>query len=147
MEPDGRGWLLHRLDVRGIHNLVHTTKNCAGARAMSRRKTVNVVGPTGVTASVGWFEGTSGESIESSITSALGLPAEPLVARDPEGNILALSDSLPQGISLNVQPLSESLRGREGREQRSLKFRGQVLKLFAQLWHRPEKRCEERRRR
>eukprot|EP00752_Nemacystus_decipiens_P014392 g12801.t1 len=55
---------------------------------------------------ISWFAGASDESIMRTIEMALGLPrGTPVVIRDPEdGSALAVSDSLPDGLTLDAAP-------------------------------------------
>ncbi|CAN0067004.1 unnamed protein product [Ascophyllum nodosum] len=56
---------------------------------------------------VSWFSGASDEAISRAIDSALGFPrGTPAVIRDPEdGSALAISDSLPDGLTLDATPV------------------------------------------
>lgn len=93
--------------------------------------TITVVGPEGKSSTVSWFSGASEESILSSITDALGLPAEEqLELRDGEGDIVAVSEDLPSSLVVHVNLLSTtSARVREHVKSSGMKFRGQVLKF------------------
>ncbi|CAM9601085.1 unnamed protein product [Scytosiphon promiscuus] len=55
---------------------------------------------------VSWFAGASDEAISRTIEVVLGLPrGTPAVIRDPEdGSALAVSDSLPDGLTLDATP-------------------------------------------
>mmetsp|Transcript_82098 Transcript_82098/g.232455 ORF Transcript_82098/g.232455 Transcript_82098/m.232455 type:complete len:169 (-) Transcript_82098:626-1132(-) len=104
---------------------------------MAARKTVVVRG-YGKEATVGWFEGASDESIKTSITSALLMKADSIVARDLDGNVVAVSQAMPSGLTLVVDPsdsVPTTTTARASAEQRTLNFRGQVrAKTRATSW-------------
>jgi cytochrome P450/NADPH-cytochrome P450 reductase len=54
-------------------------------------------------ATVAWYPGTGDAALERAIRQALALSdAVPLVLRDADGDVVALSDSLPSGLTLEV---------------------------------------------
>lgn len=99
---------------------------------MAKRCTVHVTHPDGQqTATVGWFVGASEMSIRQSIASALDLKSLAFFGRDQDGDVVALSSSLPTGTLLTleyVQPGGAGSGSGHG-GQRALNFRGQVLKF------------------
>jgi hypothetical protein len=57
---------------------------------------------------VGFFKGSPASSIRSAMAKALGVPdGVGLVARDADGNVVALSDRLPNGMSLTVEAVDQ----------------------------------------
>eukprot|EP00903_Cladosiphon_okamuranus_P016293 g15025.t1 len=85
-----------------MSSLVHRRK---GASLDIGKKTI-AVRYEGREYAVSWFAGASDESITRTIEIALGLPrGTPAVIRDPEdGSALAVSDSLPDGLTLDATP-------------------------------------------
>ncbi len=59
------------------------------------------------TVRVSWYAGATDESIAKALCAALGLPAgSPLVVRDGDGDVVAISDSLPSGLKLTAELLT-----------------------------------------
>lgn len=99
---------------------------------MAQRSTVHVTGPDGRSATVGWFVGASEASIKQSMAAALGLKGEQgFFGRDLDGDVVALSSSLPTGSVLKIEYVRPEAGpgGSAGDQRRALTFRGQVLKF------------------
>lgn len=95
------------------------------------RCTVHVTHPDGQrTATVGWFVGASEVSIRQSIASSLDLRSLAFFGRDQDGDVVALSSSLPTGTKMTLEYVRPGGAGASsGDGRRSLTFRGQVLKF------------------
>mmetsp|Transcript_40587 Transcript_40587/g.52272 ORF Transcript_40587/g.52272 Transcript_40587/m.52272 type:complete len:240 (+) Transcript_40587:63-782(+) len=114
---------------------------------------VRQAGSGGDYSSVAWPAGSSLESINQSISSAAGIESpSTIIARDQDGNVVCISDSLPRNIKLEINALDRNLQSQDtgnavsglgqaigkifgfqsskNREQRrQAQFRGTVLKL------------------
>lgn len=70
---------------------------------MTTRKTITL-SYDGKTVSVGWYPGTGEAAIHGAVRAALGLSADaPLVFTDADGAVVAVSDAVPDGLSLTVR--------------------------------------------
>ena len=76
---------------------------------MGTKKSIQVrlaAAPSSAPVRVAYFPGSSAESIERAVVSALKLSlaaGEQVICRDSDGDVLALSDSLPDGVVLSVE--------------------------------------------
>jgi uncharacterized membrane protein YidH (DUF202 family) len=81
---------------------------------------------------VGWYKGSSAASIQQSIAVALHIPpGKVIMAREDtsESHVVALSDAIPSGSSLVIEPWDESVASKFAKAGRTSQFRGQVLKF------------------
>ena len=86
----------------------------------------------GPSTTVGWYKGSSAASIQQSIATALDIPPGKMVmAREDMkgGHVVALSDAIPSGAKLVVEPWDESVASSLSKAGRTTQFRGQVLKF------------------
>lgn len=67
-----------------------------------------------------WYSGATDDAIVKALCAALGLPAgSPLVLRDGDGDVVAISDSLPSGLKLKADLLPAAEKpGSTGKEEK-----------------------------
>jgi len=69
---------------------------------------VRLSGSDGPDQTIGFFRGSNSASIRKSIATALEIPSGVgLVARDVNGNVVALSDRLPSGLVLSIEAVDQ----------------------------------------
>jgi uncharacterized membrane protein YidH (DUF202 family) len=94
--------------------------------------TVRLADGVGTSQSVRWYKGSSAASIQQSIATALDIPPGKMVmAREDVngGAVVALSDAIPSGSNLVIEPWDESIASKSAKAGRTTQFRGQVLKF------------------